>query len=241
MVLIRETLRGTPLWDNCTFYDSDFLGPGPLVRDLVTARECEHDATMRRYWRRLSLTEADCETRLSHFVSWEEAPRHIRLDTKDRLAFLTHMQRLARKLDGWPVRLEVECSWTTNPSDLTPTGEPRYRTRYVLGIGMNASKPFKASAWLPTAFDWVCRSTDVRADWSVFQLESRERKNKPRYCTSYAPTQDGFKLEFETLKQAQVAVDAMFPDCETEFPPKAKNELQVVFITFPDCVHKKAA
>jgi hypothetical protein len=212
--LMKGAAQGTEVWEDSAVNTGQFP-------------EENHDAFLHKHWQAARRAPADSTF---FFVARQAEPNYLTLRTFSRLGYLAMLPRLARALEGLPVDLDEDRSWTWDHENLTPAGRPTYRRAYVLSVLLKSELPFKSERWLKKAAQDVCDSVDERTDQCVFQM--RENAKLPsELVTAYETTKAGWVVDCADAKAAQKVAGALFSDCKVEFKPvKGKGEKQVQLV-----------
>lgn len=231
---LKPLTRDTSLWYDTAINTNEMLGPGVRFADLVLDSECKKSEGYRRFldkhWQAAAGGKTDPT---GFFVARSAEPAWLTIRTFSRLDYLAALKPFAQALDGLPVVLDEERSWTWDSSTPTSKNRPLYRTAYLLNIELQAAQPFKASAWLKTAGHDVCASKDARADRNVFQL-AEEVDLPSGTVISHASTKAGFEMECPSVEAAHKLKDAVFGDCRFEVVAgRKRHDPTVLRITLP--------
>lgn len=230
LVLLREAADGTPLWETSSIRTDAMHGPtGPLGAMVLAA-----DAPKEPWKRFLSMHWAALDRKpgekASSFVADRAEPRSVQISTTSRLGYLAFLAKAAKFLDGLPVALEEDTSWTWDHDEPTSVGRPTHRTVYRLTISLNAPAAFKAAAWLKKASTHVCASVDERADRCMFQLA--HEAGLEHAISSYEWTRKGVVLETASVAMAQKVQQKMFGDCKVRIGAAKLHEPVVTTVEF---------
>lgn len=238
LAILRTLLRDTPFWDELKLSHSEDLGPATKLCDAQLKADTLDDpwqAYFHKFWAR----DGGGRNPDGFFVAKEDAPRTLGLRTYNRRAFSQYVPAIAKALDGLPVELVEDKGWTWDHEVRRKNGGATHRTAYELKICFDSASRFKSKLWLKTALEFVCASTDPRADEDIFEMEEDAfgRAN----CTSYQQTRGGWLLEYPTLAQAEKVVQTLFANCSTKITRKKdfKTDVEVVLL-FPEGGNAKA-
>lgn len=216
LVRLKALAEGTELWWDSSINTNEMLGPGKRFADLVLDSECPksegYNRFLDKHWQAAAGAKSDST---NFFVARDAEPKSLTLRTFARLDYLRALTAFANALDGLPVELSEDRSWTWDHQVKTSKDRPLHRTAYLLHIGLTATKPFKASAWLKTAGEDICASEDPRADRCVMQL-MEEADISYGSVFSYGRTKGGFELECEDEKVAERVKQGLFADCQVK-------------------------
>lgn len=222
LALLREAAEGTALWESSSIRTDAMHGPqGPLGSMVLTV-----DAPKEPWARFLSIhweaLDRKPGERASFFVAERAEPRSLEVSTTERLGYLAFLKKASKLLDGLPVALEEDTSWTWDHKTLTRMGRPTHRTVYRLVVSLNAKTPFKAGAWLKKSSSHVCASSDERADRCMFQLA--QEAGLEHAVLSYEWTPKGVVLETASTSVAGKVQQKMFGDCKVNMTVSKKQQ-----------------
>jgi hypothetical protein len=230
---MRELVRDTDLWDDSSINTNEMLGPGTsfakLRLDKDVRKADRYNRFLDKHWQAIDRVKDDTT---NFFVARNPAPQYITIRTFSRLAYVQALKDWAKALDGMPVELHEDRSWTWDHEHLTSTGNALHKHAYVLGVSLTADQPFKAAKWLKTAGQYVCSREDERADRCIFQLaEEAGLPSGTFHAVEY--TRTGYILESETTAGAERVRDKLFTDCNVKLTPAKRHEFARLEVTLP--------
>lgn len=231
LALLREAAQDTPLWDASKIRTEAMHGPTGSLGSMVLMADSPKEPWKRflsMHWEALGRKPGE---RASSFVADRAEPRSLEVSITSRLGYLEFLKRAAKLLDGLPVSLEEDTSWTWDHNERTSVGRPMHRTVYLLMVSLNAAVPFKAAAWLKKSAAHVCASSDERADRCMFQLA--QEAGMEHAISSYEWTRTGVVLETSSTAVADKVQKKLFGDCKVNIGPVKRNESVVMTVELP--------
>lgn len=230
LALLREAAEGNALWESSSIRTDAMHGPqGPLGSMVLTV-----DAPKEPWARFLSIhweaLDRKPGERSSFFVAERAEPRSLEVSTTSRLGYLAFLKKASKLLDGLPVALEEDTSWTWDHLERTSVGRPTHRTVYRLVISLDAKTPFNAVAWLKKSAAHVCASSDERAGRCMFQLA--QEAGLEHAVSSYEWTRKGVVLEMASTSVAGKVQQKMFGDCKVHIGTAKRHEPVVMTVEF---------
>ena len=229
--VLKEVSENTPLWDSCSVKTNEMMGPtGPFSQVVLQAEvpgENErYSLFLAKHWAAVGAAEKDSTY---FFVARNAEPSYVEVHTFERLGYIDFVRAAATALNGMPVELEEDRSWSWDMHVKTSAGRSLYKRAYELRVRFVPGAVFNTKKWLASAMGDICASLDERAGRCPFQLAEEagiEGMNSADY------TKTGFILEsYETkpLKRIQAAV---FSDCKTTLVEAKKNAMAKLTVAF---------
>lgn len=229
--ILKGVADSTPLWDSCSVKTNEMLGPtGPFSQLVLRSEQPKDEHSyllfLAKHWAALWPTG---NLTSDFFMARNVEPQWLTIRTLERLGYAEFVKAAAKALDGLPVELDEDRSWTWDMHVKTSAGKSLYHRAYELIVYFKPGAKFNAKKWLVTAMQDVCESLDERATRCPFQLAQDAGIEG---MSSAEHTKTGLILEAYTtapLKQMQTKV---FGDCKTKLVEAKKNGMAVLTIEF---------
>lgn len=229
--VLKEVSESTPLWDASSVKTNEMMGPTGSFSQVVLHAEVpgedeRYTLFLAKHWAAVGATEKDPTY---FFVARDAEPSCLEIRTFERLGYIDFVRAAATALNGMPVQLEEDRSWTWDMHVKTSAGQSLYKRAYLLRVKLVSGEVFNAKKWLASAMDDICASLDERAGRCPFQL-AQEAGIEGMNCAEYTKT--GFILESyetKTLKRIQTEV---FSDCKTTLVEPKKHAMAKLTVEF---------
>lgn len=229
--LLKAAAEPTPLWAACSVRTNEMHGPTGAFDTLVLhsempAKEKRWELFLAKHWDNADGKKQDGT---NFFVAKNAAPTFLEVRTFERLGYIDFVQTVARLLDGLPIALNEDRSWTWDHKVLTTVGRPLYKRAYLLRVDLDSGGKFNAKKWLSKAMNDISPSLDERATRCPFQL-AQEAGIEGLSSADYTKT--GWILEAYTTDTLERLQKEVFSDCTTTLVAAKKNTQGTLTVDF---------